>query len=202
MARKQKITAQMMDDLFIDAMGGDSVALDQYKEYARKLAKQVNQQMLEAERKGATEEAYKRAQASLGNKTRFKENVKNVDIDDLQAQVDEMLAYRSSKEYSIPYVLKAQQQFQDNISAMQAAGVDVDDHETAWKINELFKTDAWKEYKKAHGKSTNLIDAAQEAFKQGADVEDFVAAYNDYAEGRDDSPDLVGSWETVAEWKI
>lgn len=202
MARKQKITAQMMDDLFVDAMGGDSVAYDQYREYARKLAKQVNQQMLEAERAGATEEAYKRAQSFLGSKKRFKENVQKVDIETLQSQVDEMLAYRSSKEYSIPYTLQAQEQLQENLSALQAAGIDISDHAVAWNVNELFKTGAWKEYKKAHGKSTNLIQAAAEAFKKGATVDDFVAAYNDYAEGREDSPDLVQSFERVAEWKI
>lgn len=192
----------MMDDLFIDVMGGDFIALNQYKEYARKLAKQVNQQMLEAERRGATEEAYNRAQAFLGERSRFRESVKNQSIEDLQAQVDEMLSYRGSKEYSIHYTLQSQKQLEENIGALQAAGVDVTDHETAWKVNELFKTDAWKEYKKAHGRSTNLIQSAADAFKSGATVDDFVAAYNDYAAGRDDSPDLVSSFERVAEWRL
>lgn len=202
MARRQKITAQIMDDLFIDAMGGDYVALNEYKEYARKLAKQVNQQMLEAERAGATEEAYNRAQSFLGERRRFRESVQNQTIGDLQRQVDEMLAYRSSKEYSIPYTIKAQEQFEENLNALQAAGIDVTDRSVAWNVNELFKTDAWKEYKKAHGKSTNLIQAAADAFENGATVDDFVAAYNDYSAGREDSPDLISSFERVAEWRI
>ena len=84
MARKQRITSQMMDDLFIDLMGGDSSALDQYRDYARKLAKQINQQLLETERKGIETEAQRLAQDYLGeDRTRFKENVSKMSIDDV-----------------------------------------------------------------------------------------------------------------------
>lgn len=82
---------------------------------------------------------------------------------------------------------------------MRAAGVDTGDETVMFWMNELFKTGAWQEYKKAHGRSTNLIQQAQEQFKAGKTVDDLLAAYNDYKEKRDDLPT---SWEkfAVASW--
>ena len=65
-------------------------------------------------------------------------------------------------------------------------------------MNEMLKTEAWKEYKKAHGKSTNLIQAAQNEFQKGKTVDDLLSAYEDYKSGRDDAPDLVESFEIFA----
>ena len=199
MAKKQRITSQLMDDLFVDLMGGDSAALDQYRDYARKLAKQINQQLLETERKGIETEAQRLAQDYLGeDRTRFKENVSKMSIDELQDQVDAMLSVRSTKDYSIPYAIESQEQIEKISSAMSDAGVDMDDPHVAYQMNELLKSEAWKEYKKAHGKSTNLIQAAQNEFEKGKTVDDLLSAYEDYKSGRDDAPDLVESWEIFA----
>ena len=199
MARKQQITSQMMDDLFIDLMGGDSAALDQYRDYARKLAKQINQQLLETERKGLETEAQRLAQDYLGeDRTRFKENVSKMSIDELQDQVDAMLSVRSTKDYSILYAIESQEQIEKISEAMTNAGVDMNDPHVAYQMNELLKTEAWKEYKKAHGKSTNLIQAAQNEFQKGKTVDDLLSAYEDYKSGADDAPDLVESWEIFA----
>lgn len=198
---KQAITAQLMEDLFIDAMGGDSYAYDQYFEYARKLAKQVNQQMLQQERRGVTAEAYRRAQSFLGDRQRFKENVKAYSsIEDLQAQVDEMLSFRSAKDYSIPYATESKKQIEKISDSLKAAGIDIEDARVTFWINELFKTDAWKEYRKAHGRATNLIQAAQDEFKKGKTLDDLLTAYDAYKKGDSDSPDLIESWERFAKW--
>lgn len=200
MARKTEITAQMLDDLFIDAMGGNWQAENEYRNLARLLAKRSNQQMLEQERKDVTGEAYRRAQEFLDAEegARFKENNARIDITDLREQVDEMLAFQNARDYSIPYARQAKEEI-DNISeSLAAAGVDIEDERVTFWMNELFKTGAWKEYKKAHGKSTNLILAAQEQFANGKTVDDLLAAYNDYMSGRDDAPDLIESWETFA----
>ena len=123
MARKQQITSQLMDDLFIDLMGGDSDALDQYRDYARKLAKQINQQLLETERKGIETEAQRLAQDYLGeDRVRFKENVSKMSIDELQDQVDAMLSVRNTKDYSIPYAIESQAQIDKISDAMVDAG--------------------------------------------------------------------------------
>ena len=199
MARKQQITSQLMDDLFIDLMGGDSDALDQYRDYARKLAKQINQQLLETERKGIETEAQRLAQDYLGeDRVRFKENVSKMSIDELQDQVDAMLSVRNTKDYSIPYAIESQAQIDKISDAMVDAGVDMDDPHVAYQMNEMLKTEAWKEYKKAHGKSTNLIQAAQNEFQKGKTVDDLLSAYEDYKSGRDDAPDLVESFEIFA----
>lgn len=199
MAKRQQITSQLMDDLFVDLMGGDSYALDQYRDYARKLAKQINQQMLETERKGIETEAQRLAQDYLGeDRTRFKENVSKMSIDELQDQVDAMLSVRSTKDYSIPYAIESQEQIKKISKSLTAAGVDMEDAHVAYQMNELLKTEAWKEYKKAHGKSTNLLQAAQNEFKKGKTVDDLLSAYEDYKSGRDDAPDLVESWEIFA----
>ena len=198
MARKQQITSQLMDDLFIDLMGGDSDALDQYRDYARKLAKQINQQLLETERKGIETEARRLASDYLGDRKRFKERISKLSIDELQDQVDAMLSVRSTKDYSIPYAVESQKQIEKISDALQSAGVDMKDAHVAYQMNELLKTEAWKEYKKAHGKSTNLIQAAQNEFAKGKTVDDLLSAYNDYRSGADDAPDLVESWETFA----
>ena len=199
MAKRQKITSQIMDDLFVDLMGGDSDALDQYRDYARKLAKQINQQMLETERRGIETEAQRLAQDYLGeDRTRFKENVSKISIDELQEQVDAMLSVRNTRDYSIPYAIESQEQIEKISEAMIDAGVDMEDAHVAYQMNELLKTEAWKEYKKAHGKSTNLIQAAQNEFQNGKTVNDLLSAYEDYKSGREDAPDLVESWEIFA----
>lgn len=200
MARKTEITAQMLDDLFIDAMGGDWQAESEYRRLARLLAKRSNQQMLEQERRDVTGEAYRRAQEALGSDegARFKENNARLDITDLRDQVDEMLAFQNARDYSIPYATQSREQIDKIADSLAAAGIDIEDARVTFWMNELFKTGAWKEYKKAHGKSTNLIQAAQDQFANGKTVDDLLAAYNDYASGRDDAPDLIESWETFA----
>lgn len=196
---KKIITAQMMDDLFIDAMGGDSTAEAEYRDLARLLAKRSNQQMLEQERADITGESYRRAQSFLGDQSRFRENNKKTDITDLRSQVDEMLAFQSGRDYSLSYARKSIEEIENLSESMRAAGVDTGDETVMFWMNELFKTGAWQEYKKAHGRSTNLIQQAQEQFKAGKTVDDLLAAYNDYKEKRDDLPT---SWEkfAVASW--
>lgn len=202
MAKRKIITSQMLDDLFIDAMGGDSVAESEFRELARLLAKRSNQQMLEQERRDITGEAYRRAQGFLGGDedhgARFRENNTKVEITDLRKQVDEMMAFQSARDYAIPYATKSREQIEKLEESLAAAGVDIENARVTFWMNELFKTGAWKEYKKAHGKSTNLIQSAQEQFAAGKTVDDLLAAYNDYSSGRDDAPDLVESWETFA----
>lgn len=200
MARKTEITAQMLDDLFIDAMGGDWQAESEYRRLARLLAKRSNQQMLVQERGDVTGEAYRRAQEALGAEkgARFKENNARLDINDLRGQVDEMLAFQNARDYSIPYAKQSREQIDKISDSLAAAGIDIEDARVTFWMNELFKTGAWKEYKKAHGKSTDLIQAAQDQFANGKTVDDLLAAYNDYLSGRDDAPDLIESWETFA----
>ena len=187
MAKKQLYTAQLFDDLFVDAMGSDSVALDEYREAARKLAKQVNQQLLQMERADIETESGRLAADFLGDKKRFREkNLQNLSMDELQDQVDAMLRVRSTRDYSIPYAVKSQEQIESLSEALQNAGVDITDKHVAYQMNEMLKTGAWKEFKKAHGRSTDLIQAAQDQFKKGKTVDDLMSAYKDYAEGRDD----------------
>lgn len=190
----------MLDDLFVDIMGGDREAEGEYRRLARLLAKRSNQQMLEQERKGVTGEGYRRAQESLGAKerARFLENNARLDITDLRKQTDEMLAFQNARDYSIPYARASRQQIDKISDSLAAAGVDIEDARVTFWMNELFKTGAWKEYKKAHGRSTNLIQAAQDQFANGKSVDDLISAYNDYSSGRDDAPDLIESWETFA----
>lgn len=201
---KRIITGQMLDDLFVDAMGGDTEAEAEFRDLARLLAKRSNQQMLEQERAGVTGEGYRRAEAFLGHNekrnrsNRFLENNEKIDLGALKKQADEMLAFQSARDYSIPYAKQSREQIGKIKEALAAAGVDIEDARVTFWMNELFKTGAWKEYKKAHGRSTNLITAAQEQFQAGKTVDDLLAAYNDYASGRDDAPDLVESWEQFA----
>lgn len=186
MAKRNIYTAQLFEDLYVDLQGGDSVALDNYRNSARKLAKQINQQLLEMERKGIETEAGRLASDFLGKKKRFRENVSNMNVDELQDQIDAMLRVRSTGDYSIPYAIRSQEQIDKMSEAMVEAGVDIHDKHVAYQMNEMFKTGAWKEYKKAHGRSTDLIQAAQDQFKKGKTVDDLIAAFTDYQEGRDD----------------
>lgn len=199
MGKRQKYTAQLFDDLFIDAMGGDSAALDQYKDYARKLAKQVNQQLLEIERGELETESYRVARGFLGEKKRFKESILNMDIEDIQKEVDALLSVRATRDYSIPYAKQVEQEIESISDAMARAGVDMSDAHVAYQINEMFKTGAWKEYRKAHGRSTDLIQAAQDEFKRGKTINDLMDAYKQYAD-RDgiDRIDLAQSWSLFA----
>ena len=92
MARRKIVTAQEMNDLFVDAMGGDWQAESEYREAARLLAKRSNQQLLEQERRGIEGEAYRRAQYALGDeRKRFKENVKNLGKLDTSEKIGNVL---------------------------------------------------------------------------------------------------------------
>ena len=202
---RKKPTLQYFEDLYIDAMGGDTDAEREYRDLARLLAKRSNQQMLSQERAEVTSEAWRRAQEFLGydeatddHGKRFLENNKKYDLETLHKQVDEMMAFQNSRDYSIPYARQSLQQIDAIQKQLAAAGVDIEDARVTFWMNEMFKTDAWKEFKKAHGRSTNLIQSAQDQFQQGKTVDDLIAAYNDYASGRDDAPDLVQAWERFA----
>ena len=122
-----------------------------------------------------------------------------MDVEDLQKEVDALLSVRATRDYSIPYAHKVEQEIENISEAMARAGVDMSDAHVAYQINEMFKTGAWKEYRKAHGRSTNLIQAAPEEFKKGKTVDDLMDAYRQYAD-RDgaDRIDLVQSWELFA----
>ena len=202
---KQKITAQMLDDLFVDAMSGDWEAEREYREAVRKLAKASNQQMLEQERLDVTGEAYRRAQEFLGGDPedekgkRFKENNAKMDINEVRAMADEILSFRSAKDYSVPYAIKSKEEIEKNAKALEAAGIDISDARVTFHMNELFKTAAWKEFRRMPYKSTDLIRAAQDAFKADKTYKDFVNAYNDYASSRDTENriDLLQAWTKV-----
>lgn len=203
MAKRSKITAQDMNDLFIDALSGDSDAETEYRRLARLQAKSANQQMLTQERKDVTGEAYRRTQEFLGSEegARFKENNRNIALEDLQEQVKEIFAFKNARDYSVPYATKSRAEIDALESTLSAAGIDIEDARVTFWMNELFKTGAWKEYKKAHGRSTDLIRSAQDAFQQGKTVDDLLAAYEDYTSGRDGAPDLIEAWEEFAEWR-
>lgn len=196
MAKRVKITAQSFDDLFVDAMGGDSVAMDEYRDMARKLAKQVNQQLLEMERKGVDSEARRLASAFLGDKKRFRENISNMSFDDVQKQVDQLLTVKGQGDYSIPYALKTQGQIAKivNSNLFTMAGIDVMDAHITYQANEFLKTDAFKEYAKVYD-GTTIIRAAQDHFKRGGFASDLVQAFNRYSEAQDKSTDMAKTWK-------
>ncbi len=200
MAKRVKITAQMLDDLFVDAMGGDWQAEQEYRDLARKLAKRSNQQMLEQERRDVTGEAWRTAQDFLGSDpegdrgARFRENNKNMDLESLRDMVDAMEEFTSARDYSIPYATKSRDQIDDLMPALADAGLDVSDDRTMFWMNELFKTKAWQEVKKANSREgTGLIQLAADAFRMGKTVDDLLTAYNQYTETKD-GPDLVQVW--------
>ena len=190
----EKITAQLFDDLFIDAMGGDDAAYSAFYDYARKLAKRVNQQMLQMERRNIDSESYRLATSFLGGKKRFKENVTGMDIDDLRQHVDNLLTVTGQHDYSLPYAVKSQQQIAkiSNSKLFEAAGVDTVNKHVTYEINEFLKTGAFKEYAKVYG-GTDIIRAAQDHFKKGGAAGDLVKAYADYSAGRDKG-DMIQTW--------
>lgn len=207
MAKRVKITAQMLDDLFVDAIGGDWQAEQEYRDLARKLAKRSNQQMLEQERRDVTMEAWRTAQDFLGGDpdadrgARFKENNKNMDLESLRDMVDAMEEFTNARDYSIPYATKSRVQIDDLMPALADAGLDVSDDRTMFWMNELFKTKAWQEVKKANSREgTGLIQLAADAFRMGKTVDDLLTAYNQYTETKD-GPDLVQVWTSfVGTW--
>lgn len=200
MAKRVKYSAELFDDLFIDAMGGDSVAIDQYKDYARKLAKQVNQQLLETERKGIESESYRLASVFLGDKKRFKENVSNLSIDELRSEVDALLSVRNTKDYSIPYAVKANAEIRSLKSAITKGGFVVNDATAQYHLNEILKSGAWEEYKKSYNGTGPLFSSLVDAVNKGQTINDFMAAYNQYADkdNKTDRLDLAQSWTVFA----
>lgn len=196
MSKRSGVTAQMMDDLLELALHGNEGAENEYRALASKMAHRVNQQIRTAEKEDLKGNAYRRVERFLsqydGDKVRFAEGNKRFDLLELSDQVDQMMMFQNVKDYSISYLREATEQIEDVSSAMSAAGVDITDDEIVFEINEMFKTDAWKEYKKSHGRSTDLIQAAEDAFKQGKTVQDLIDAYNDFKITR--KTDLASSW--------
>lgn len=196
MAKRIKYTADIFDDLFIDAMGGDSVALDQYRDYARKLAKQVNQQLLETERRGLETEASRLASDFLGNKKRFKENVNNMGLDDLQKEVDALLSVRSTSDYSIPYAVETRGEIERLKSAMLKASFTANDKSAEYHLNEILKTNAWEEFKKSYNGTNLIFSSLVDAVNRGSTIDDFMRAYGQYADkdNKKDRIDLAQAW--------
>ena len=69
-------------------------------------------------------------------------------------------------------------------------------------MNEMFKTEAWAEFRKSPEGGTNLIRSAQEAFKRGRTVDDLIRAYESFKE-RDSKLDLHTAWKmfTGGRWR-
>ena len=198
------ISAQMFDDLLELALSGDAQAASDYRDAASRLAHRMNQQLRSAEKAGALGQGYIRAEHFLSQfgkeKPRFREGLKGADLWEISDQVDQMLIYQKSKDYSISETLKIAEAAGKIGGALTAAGVNVNNDDfVAYQMADLFTTDAWKEAKKAHGRSTDLIQSAYDAFRQGKTVDDLIDAYDDYQRNRDGT-DLINTWEKFAKW--
>lgn len=192
------ITAQMMDDLLDAALSGDSGAETLYRDYARRLAHRANEQLRATEREGLTDtSAYVRATryTSQYDRTRFREGNKSIDLYELSDDVDTLLSYTHSESYSLKRQRMIAEDFVNMKEVLAEAGVDVEDEYIGQQVVEMFRTDAWKDYKKSLGGGTNLIQAAQDAFRAGKSVDDLIAAWEDYSAGRDASADIYNTWE-------
>lgn len=206
--RGKQMTMQKLDLLYYAAKSGDARAEEKFRKEAARLAKRVNSQILEMERADRQSADCLKTSYYLSEergRTRFRERTKTGDLDELAEDVEQMMIFKQSKGYSLKEALKEEEQVEKISGALQAAGVTLEDDEdrkVAFWMNELFRSDAWAEMKKAHGRSTGLIQTAQDAFTRGRTVDDLTAAYNEYKSGRDDLdlPTVWAEFTGVSKW--
>lgn len=194
----KRFTMQTVDDLLYRAQSGDTSAEERLRSEAAKLAKKVNRQIREFERLGRTSAAYQRAEYYLSTERgteRFRERTKTQDLEQLSEDMEQMLRFISSEGYSLKTALEEEEQVEKNRGAIQAALGEMPDDDINFYINEMFKTEAWKEFRKAHGRATDLIQAATDAFRRGRTIDDLKDAYDDYRSSTDDNFDITKAWK-------
>lgn len=202
----KRFTMQTVDDLLNRAQSGDTRAEERLRSEAAKLAKKVNRQIREFERLGRTSAAYQRAEYYLSTERgteRFRERTKTQDLQQLAEDVEQMLRLSSVEGYSLKTAQDEERQVEKNRGAVRAALGDLPEEDIQFAINEMFLTDAWKEFKKSHGNGTGLIQDAMDAFKQGKTIHDLMDAYNDFKSTTDESFDITEAWErfTGKDWR-
>lgn len=194
----KRFTMQTVDNLLNRAQSGDTRAEEELRSEAAKFAKKVNRQIREFERLGRTSAAYQRASYYLSEERgeeRFSERTKTKDLEQIAQDLEQMIRFTASEGYSLKTALKEEEQVEKNRGAIQAALGEMPDDEINFYINEMFKTEAWKEFRKAHGRATDLIQAATDAFKRGRTIDDLKDAYEDYRSSTDDNFDITKAWK-------
>lgn len=193
----KRFTMQSVDELFERAQGGDERAEEQLRSEAARLAKKVNRQIREFENLGRTSAAYQRAEYYLSQEKgaeRFREKNKTQDLQELVEDVEQMIRFTSSEGYSLKKALEEEEQVEKNRGAIRAALGEIPDDEINFILNDMFKTEAWKEMRKSFGAGTDLIQMATDAFKRGRTVDDLIAAYDEYKSGEDENFDITKAW--------
>lgn len=188
---------QFLDALLKRALKGDKEAEEEARNQAAAMAKKVNRQLREFEKADVSSAALERVQYFLleerGAK-RFRERTKTQDLRQLAEDADAMGIFLRSEGYSIAEAKLQKEQSEQLAEVLtQVFGKRPDDHLTK-SMEELFRSDAWQEVKKAHGRSTGLIYQAQDAFKRGRLVDDLVGAYEDFKTTKDNRMDITKVW--------
>lgn len=203
--KSRELTIQDLDALFERAEGGDVRAEAQVRKEVAKLAKRANRQFRTLEVAGVSSASFERAQYYLSEEkgtTRFRERTKTQNLTELQEDAAQIMAFIRSGGYTKKAAQLESDQIENISSALTAALGEMPDEYIIYQINEMFRTDAWKEFKKSHGRSTDLIQTAQDAFTRGRSVDDMIAAYDEYTQSRDESFDIVQAWTkwTGGDW--
>jgi len=193
------LTMQYFDDLQERAEDGDGRAEEEYRKKAAALAKKVNRQIREFEALGRTSAAFQRVEYFLSQERgseRFSERTKTKNLRDLAEDVEQMMIFASSEGYSLKTAKEEEEQVEKNKGALHAALGEVPDEQIEFIINDMFKTEAWKEFRKMHGKATDLIQQAADAFKRGRTADDLKDAYEEFQNRQDDDDfDITKAWK-------
>lgn len=190
-------TIQDFDALLERARAGDESAEDEYRKEAAKLAKKVNRQIDRFGDLTRTSAAFQRVEYFLSDergREKFSEGVKDRSLSDLAEDVEQMIIFSTSTGYSTKAALEEEEQVERNESAIRAALGELPDEEIQYLMNEMFKSAAWEEFRKSHGRGTGLIEQAQEAFKRGRTIDDLNAAYEEFKTTKDRNFDITKAW--------
>lgn len=202
----KKVTMQFFDQMEERAKAGDERAEEVLRQEAAKLAKKINRQLREFENLGRASAARERVEYYLQEErgaARFSERTKTKNLDALLEDVEQMMIFQSAEGYSLKIAKKEMEQIDKLSKTFQTAlGTDKIDDYVALQMNEMFKTEAWAEFRKSPEGGTNLIRSAQEAFKRGRTVDDLIRAYESFKE-RDSRLDLHTAWKkfTGGRWR-
>lgn len=194
-----EITQQKLDQLFAQAMDGNADAEKEFRRLSTLLAKRINTQMLQQEKSKLRSETYYALRAETGTKkARLSARLSRKNLLEIQYQNDMAMRVYTARDYTLE---GAKRQQEKNVEkALVSAGIDKNiARDISGEMNDLFKSDAWKEFKKSYGKgTTNLVISAGDAMlEREVTAQDFIDAYNLYMENRDNM-DIVQAWEKVA----
>lgn len=187
MAKYKAISFENIEDLAGRAAGGDSSALAELGRLNSKYGRAANERMRALERKGFETGAYKRAVEELG-KARFSQ-AKTGSAESLLRSLEKVTKFLN---YQTSTISGEMERRSNILEGMERAGYNVGKDKAAFL--RFLESDAWNEIRGMFG-SKDAMSRVSDAMERGANIDDLVNSYNEFAAGESEAEDILQVWD-------